>query len=79
MAELKQFCKEEWAKIPPQRCERLIDSYRLIAVVAAKGAATSLGGNYLFHVVPGRFGKLFPLNKFNCVYSGYLCVIYNFI
>ncbi len=37
VAELKQFCKEEWAKIPPQRCERLIASYhtRLIAVVAA--------------------------------------------
>ncbi len=39
VAELKQFCKEEWAKIHPQRCERLIASYRkcLIAVVAAKG------------------------------------------
>ncbi len=39
MAELKQFCKEEGAKIPPQQYERLIASYRkrLIAVVAAKG------------------------------------------
>ncbi len=43
VAELKQFCKEEWAKIPPQRCERLIASNRkcLIAVVAAKGGTTS--------------------------------------
>ncbi|KAF7643297.1 hypothetical protein LDENG_00242120, partial [Lucifuga dentata] len=43
VAELKQFCKEEWAKITPQRCERLIASYRkrLIAVVAAKGGTTS--------------------------------------
>ena len=43
VAELKQFCKEEWAKTPPQRCERLIASYRkrLIAVVAAKGGTTS--------------------------------------
>ena len=43
VAELKQFCKEEWAKIPPQRCERLIASYRkrLIAVVAAEGGTTS--------------------------------------
>ncbi len=43
VAELKQFCKEEWAKIPPQGCERLIASYRkrLIAVVAAKGGTTS--------------------------------------
>ncbi len=43
VAELKQFCKEEWAKIPPQRCERLIASYHkcVIAVVAAKDATTS--------------------------------------
>ncbi len=27
VAELKQFCKKEWAKIPPQRCERLIASF----------------------------------------------------
>ncbi len=42
VAALKQFCKE-WAKIPPQRWERLIASYRkcLIAVVAAKGGTTS--------------------------------------
>ncbi|KAK3528808.1 hypothetical protein QTP70_011595 [Hemibagrus guttatus] len=24
VAELQQFCKDEWAKIPPQRCNRLI-------------------------------------------------------
>ncbi|KAK3567068.1 hypothetical protein QTP86_009264 [Hemibagrus guttatus] len=43
VAELQQFCKDEWAKIPPQRCNRLIASYqkRLIAVVAAKGDPTS--------------------------------------
>ena len=43
VADLKLFCKEKWAKIPPQRCERLIASYRkrLIAVVAAKGGTTS--------------------------------------
>ncbi len=43
VAELKQFCKEEWAKNPPHRCERIIASYhkRLIAVVAAKGGTTS--------------------------------------
>ena len=43
VAELKQFCKEEWAKIPQQRCKRLIASYRkrLIAVVAAKGGTTN--------------------------------------
>ncbi len=42
VAELKQFCKEEWTKIPPQRCERLITSYHkcLIAAVAAKSGTT---------------------------------------
>uniref|UniRef100_A0A8C6VYB8 Transposase Tc1-like domain-containing protein n=1 Tax=Nothobranchius furzeri TaxID=105023 RepID=A0A8C6VYB8_NOTFU len=42
-AELQQFCKDEWAKIPPERCKRLVASYRkrLIAVIAAKGGPTS--------------------------------------
>ena len=46
VAELKQFCKEKWAKIPPQRCERLFASYskHLIAVVAAKGGINQLLG-----------------------------------
>lgn len=41
--ELKQCYKEERAKIPPQRCERLIKSLRklLLQVVAAKGDSTS--------------------------------------
>uniref|UniRef100_A0AAY4AL84 Tc1-like transposase DDE domain-containing protein n=1 Tax=Denticeps clupeoides TaxID=299321 RepID=A0AAY4AL84_9TELE len=25
-AELQQFCKDEWAKIPPERCKRLVAS-----------------------------------------------------
>uniref|UniRef100_A0A9J7XX44 Uncharacterized protein n=1 Tax=Cyprinus carpio carpio TaxID=630221 RepID=A0A9J7XX44_CYPCA len=43
VAELQQFCIDEWTKIPPQHCNRLIASYRkrLIAVVAAKGGPTS--------------------------------------
>ncbi len=42
-AELKQFCKKQWAKIPPLRGGSLIASYRerLISVVAAKGGSTS--------------------------------------
>ncbi|KAI3376068.1 hypothetical protein L3Q82_016607 [Scortum barcoo] len=46
VAELQQFCKDKWAKIPPQRCKRLIASYRkrLIAVVAAKGWPNQLLG-----------------------------------
>uniref|UniRef100_A0A8C6PBJ9 Transposase n=1 Tax=Nothobranchius furzeri TaxID=105023 RepID=A0A8C6PBJ9_NOTFU len=41
--ELQQFCKDEWAIIPPERYKRLIASYRkrLIAVIAAKGGPTS--------------------------------------
>ncbi len=43
VAELKQFCEEEWVKMHPQRRERLIGSYHkcLIAVVDAKGGTTS--------------------------------------
>uniref|UniRef100_A0A8C1HQW0 Transposase n=1 Tax=Cyprinus carpio carpio TaxID=630221 RepID=A0A8C1HQW0_CYPCA len=44
VAELQQFCIDEWTKIPPQRCNRLIASYHkcLIAVVAAaKSCPTS--------------------------------------
>ncbi len=39
VAELKQFCTEEWANISPQRCERLIGSYR--KRFAAKGGSTN--------------------------------------
>uniref|UniRef100_A0A9J8CTE6 Tc1-like transposase DDE domain-containing protein n=1 Tax=Cyprinus carpio carpio TaxID=630221 RepID=A0A9J8CTE6_CYPCA len=43
VAELQQFCIDEWTEIPPQRCNRFIASYRkrLIAVVAAQGGPTS--------------------------------------
>ncbi len=40
VAELNQFCKDEWDKIPPQRCERLIACYRK-RLIAAKGGTTS--------------------------------------
>ena len=41
--ELKQFCKEEWSRIPPDRCAGLIHNYRkrLAEVIAAKGGSTS--------------------------------------
>jgi hypothetical protein len=40
--DLERFCVEEWARIPQERCEKLVSSYknRLLAVVAAKGGAT---------------------------------------
>ena len=28
IAELKQFCKDEWSKIPPDRCASLIHNYK---------------------------------------------------
>lgn len=40
VAELKQYCKEEWATIPPWQCERL-SAKCFIAVVATKGGTTS--------------------------------------
>ena len=42
IAELKQFCEEEWSKIPPARCAGLISNYRkrLVEVIAAKGGST---------------------------------------
>lgn len=41
--EFKQFCKEEWAKIPPQGRERFIASYHihLIAVLTGQVGKTS--------------------------------------
>lgn len=37
VAELKRFCKEEWVKILPQRCERIFASHHkcVIAGLAA--------------------------------------------
>ena len=42
ITELKPFCLEEWAKIPPSRCAGLINSCRkrLVAVIAAQGDHT---------------------------------------
>ena len=41
LKELEQFCFEEWAKIPVERCGKLIETYpkRLAAVLAAKGGS----------------------------------------
>lgn len=45
LAELKQFCKEEWANILQSRCVKLVETYpkRLIAVITAKGGFTKSG------------------------------------
>ena len=43
IAELKQFCKEEWSKIPPDRCAGPIRNYRncFVQIIAAKRGSTS--------------------------------------
>ena len=42
LGELKQFAQEEWAKLPRERCRKLIHGYRkrLTAVILSKGCAT---------------------------------------
>jgi len=44
LSALKQHCKEEWDKIPPRWCERLMTSHRkwLLQVFAAKGGSKKL-------------------------------------
>lgn len=66
VSELKQFCEEEWSKIPPEHCAGLIHSYQKhsIKVIAAEGGLTrySLQGfTYFFlqncECVMGVFNK----------------------
>ena len=42
LTELERICREEWEKLPKNRCVKLVASYprRLEAVIAAKGAST---------------------------------------
>ncbi|KAI4889188.1 hypothetical protein NFI96_032654 [Prochilodus magdalenae] len=42
MAQLHQFCQEEWAKIPANSCEKLVEGYpkRLTQVIQFKGNST---------------------------------------
>lgn len=61
--ELKQYCKEEWAKTPPQQCERPIESYRkwLHQVILLKVVlqATDLWGALSFHSAAQNPAKTF--------------------
>ena len=43
IAELKQFCEDEWSKVPPDHCAGLIRNYRkhLVEYIATKGGSTS--------------------------------------
>ena len=42
LKELKSYIVEEWGKISPERCQRLVEAYqhRLLAVIEAKGGIT---------------------------------------
>lgn len=42
LQQLRQFCTEEWGKIPVERCQKLVSGYkkRLLDVIAAKGGPT---------------------------------------
>ncbi len=86
VAELKQFCKEEWEDSSTAMWKTLCQlSQTLDCSCCCPGDAQPVirfRGQLLFHVGPGRFGQPFSLNKWNhyfktafCIYSGYLCVI----
>ena len=51
ITELKQFCKEEWAKISPSQCAGLINSYRkqLTKVFGAQVGGKTLTESRLSH------------------------------
>jgi hypothetical protein len=62
IAELEQFCEEDWSKIPPDRCAGLIHNYRkrLVEIIAAKGWSTSYkiqGFTYFSHPTLCMFNK----------------------
>jgi hypothetical protein len=59
VAELKQVCKEEWSKIPPDRCAGLLLNYRksLVEVIAVKPRVNQL--------LNPRVHILFPLCTVN--------------
>lgn len=42
MRELEQVAKEQWSKIPGERCKKLVEGYRrrLISVIFSKGCET---------------------------------------
>lgn len=53
MAELQQFCKEVWDKIPPQHCGGLIASH-------SKYLIAGFGGNPFFTQVHVGFDLVSP-------------------
>jgi len=64
LMELERFCKEEWEKLPKNRCAKLVASYskRLEAVIAAKGASTKYRAKAVNTYVMLYFCFLFLIN-----------------
>ncbi len=86
VAELKQFCKEEWTKFLHSDVKDSLtvisNTWLQLLLQRVAQPVIRFRGQLLFHVGPGSFGQLFYLNKWNhyfktafCIYSGYLCVI----
>ncbi|KAK3552084.1 hypothetical protein QTP70_033659 [Hemibagrus guttatus] len=71
VAELQQFCKDEWAKIPPQRCNRLIASYgkRLIAVPLSHRMAGSIVFSGSFDPHDLAQDKMYAADKYKDIYT----------
>ena len=73
--DLERICKEEWAKIPPGVCAKLVVNYnkRLTAVLANKGFATKYwlclarGIKYLFPSMKYKLINIYSLK----LYSGF--------
>ncbi len=63
VAELKQICKEVWAKIPPQWCEThlpvIANAWLQLLLQRVPQPVIRFRGQLLFHARQGRFGQLF--------------------
>ena len=68
---LEQLVKEEWSKIPVERCKKLIDGYRkrLISVIFSKVQGANNFVQSIFGVLCGMISDLaFFLSFFFCVF-----------
>ncbi len=86
VAELKKNCRVEWARIPPQQCERLLVITNTWLQLLLQRVSQPVIRLLCFHVGAGRFGQLFSINKLDhyfktafCNYVCYLCVILKWV
>ena len=77
IAELKQFCKEEWSKIPPDSCAGLIHNYRKCLTLLLPKEGQPVIKSKVSHTFPtlhcerlhGVFNKDMKTNNCLCVIS----------